>query len=82
MDTTIDALIVDLLLWVDLRERTYDEVLAAWRTSCPKLPVWEDACDLGLVETEHRDGRSLVRVTSAGRERLAGRRSASSKSSS
>ncbi len=63
----VEALILDLLEWVDLRERTYDEVMAAWRTSCPKLPVWEDAVDRGLVVTESATGRAMVRVTAAGR---------------
>ena len=70
MDTTVEALVIDLLNWVALRERTYDEVLAAWRTSCPKLPVWEDACDEGLVATEQRNGRPVVRVTAGGQEFL------------
>ena len=67
---TVEALILDLLEWVDLRERTYHEVMAAWRTSCPKLPVWEDAVDRGLVVTGAADGRAVVRVTPAGRELL------------
>lgn len=61
-----EALILDLLEWVASRERTYAEVLDAWRTSCPKLPVWEDANDRGLVQTENVDGRSVVRITPAG----------------
>ena len=64
---TVDALIVDLLLWIDKRERTYEEVLSAWRTSCPKLPVWEDANDRGLVAVETGGGQSIVRITSTGR---------------
>jgi hypothetical protein len=64
---TVDALIIDLLLWIDMRERTYEEVLNAWRTSCPKLPVWEDANDRGLVAVETGGGQSLVRITSTGR---------------
>lgn len=66
MVDAVEALIVDLLEWVAIRERTYDEVMAAWRTSCPKLPVWEDANDRGLVTTEILQGRSIVRLTSAG----------------
>ena len=62
-DTVVEALILDLLDWVAMRERTYDEVMSAWRTSCPKLPVWEDANDRGLIETE----AGIVRVTAAGR---------------
>jgi hypothetical protein len=40
---TVESLILDLLKWVGLKPRPYDEVLEAWQTSCPRLPVWEDA---------------------------------------
>ena len=73
VNTSVDALIVDLLLWLSVRERTYQEALDAWRTSCPRLPVWEDANDLGLVCRISADGRELVRVTPAGLALLAGR---------
>src|ERR1700722_2307330 len=43
------ALVVQLLEWVEARPRTYAETMEAWRTSCPRLPVWEDATDHGLV---------------------------------
>jgi hypothetical protein len=65
-DTIVEALILDLLEWVASRERTYEEVMDAWRTSCPRLPVWEDANDRGLLVTEEVSGRSLVRITSSG----------------
>jgi hypothetical protein len=65
-DTVVEALILDLLDWLAQRDRTYEEVMAAWRTSCPRLPVWEDANDRGLVATE--DG--FVRITPAGRALL------------
>ena len=70
----VEALILDLLEWVATRERTYEEVMDAWRTSCPKLPVWEDANDRGLISTEHLDRRSVVRVTPAGLALLQQRR--------
>ena len=66
MDTTVDALIIDLLEWLTSRERTYQEVIEAWRTSCPRLPVWEDARDRGFVVTEDFSGREVVRLTPAG----------------
>ncbi len=66
MTDTVENLILDLLEWVGCRERTYRETMDAWRTSCPKLPVWEDASDRGLVETASSDGRSVVRVTPSG----------------
>jgi hypothetical protein len=65
-DATLEALIVDLLEWVASRERSYEEVMDAWRTSCPKLPVWEDANDRGLIRIEDVPGRSIVRITRAG----------------
>jgi D-3-phosphoglycerate dehydrogenase len=62
-DTVVEALILDLLDWVAQRERTYEEVMSAWRTSCPKLPVWEDANDREFVATEN----GIVRITASGR---------------
>ena len=70
MTDTVEVLVLDLLEWLSRRDRSYEETMDAWRTSCPKLPVWEDATDRGLVSVENTDGRSLVRLTSAGRELL------------
>ncbi len=70
MVDTVEALITELLEWVASRERTYDEVMSAWRTSCPKLPVWEDANDRGWIETVAVQGQSIVRITASGRARL------------
>jgi len=39
--------------------------MEAWRTSCPKLPVWEDATDRGLIAMEFAQGRNIVRITDA-----------------
>lgn len=74
IDPVIEPLILDLLEWLESRERTYDEVMDAWRTSCPKLPVWEDANDRGLVATERVNRCKMVRATSCGRALLAKRR--------
>ncbi|MEZ5933719.1 MAG: hypothetical protein R3F54_17565 [Alphaproteobacteria bacterium] len=63
-----EALVLDLVQWVGGQPKTYDEVMAAWRTSCPRLQVWEDAVDHGLVT--RRDGGArgqLVEVTEKGR---------------
>jgi hypothetical protein len=71
MVEAVESLILDLLEFVDARGRSYDEVMSAWRTSCPRLPVWEDANDRGLIET---DSDSMVRVTEAGQALLRDRR--------
>lgn len=65
-DTTVEALILDLLEWVASRERSYADVMDAWRTSCPKLPVWEEANDRGHVSTEYINGSAIVRITPSG----------------
>jgi len=71
MTDTIEALILDLLEWVAGDERSYAEVMEAWRTSCPRLPVWEDAIDRGLITRRRADGRALVAITQSGLALLA-----------
>jgi hypothetical protein len=66
MNDTVENLILDLVEWVERKERTYSETMDAWRTSCPRLQVWEDASGRGLVETTSVNGVRLVRVTPAG----------------
>jgi hypothetical protein len=73
MSETVDALLCDMLTWLALSARPYDEVMEAWRTSCPRLPVWEDANDRGFVEHTRLNGCAMVRVTPEGRAFL-GRR--------
>jgi hypothetical protein len=65
-DSAVESLILDLLEWLIKRDRSYEEVMDAWRTSCPRLPVWEDANDRGLVVKEQVQGRCIVRITSSG----------------
>lgn len=68
------ALVLDLVEWVAAEPRPYEEVMEAWRTSCPRLPVWEDAIDSGLIEQRHGNGNNngtTVHATPAGRALLA-----------
>ena len=73
-DESVDALILDLIEWLGPSPRAYDDVMEAWRTSCPRLPVWEEANDRGLVERSCENGREIVSVTQRGRVFLAERR--------
>jgi hypothetical protein len=73
-DFVVESLILDLLEWVAKRDRTYDEVMDAWRTSCPKLPIWEDATDRGLVALDAINGTNIVRLTATGLALLERRR--------
>jgi len=71
MTEPVDALILDLLEWVGPAARPYEEVMEAWRTSCPRLPVWEDANDRGFIDRQHEPGRGeLISVSPAGADHL------------
>ena len=67
-----NALTAQLLAWVAERPRSYGETMEAWRTTCPRLTIWEDAVSDGLVAVDGsgpmRDAR--VRVTEAGQALL------------
>jgi hypothetical protein len=61
------SLMLDLVEWAAKHPRTYDEAMDAWRTSCPRLSIWEDAIDYGLIERVRRTtGRPVVNVTAHG----------------
>jgi hypothetical protein len=67
-----EALTIQLLAWLAERPRSYGETMEAWRTTCPRLTIWEDAVSGGLVAVDAsgpmKDAR--VRVTEAGRALL------------
>jgi predicted transcriptional regulator len=68
----VDPLILDLLEWVAKAPRSYADVMEAWRTSCPRLTVWEDAVDNGFLVRERVEGRSVqVAITPQGQRFLA-----------
>lgn len=68
-----EPLILDLVAWVATQPRPYGEVIEAWRTSCPRLTVWEDAVDRGLVACVRRQGEILVEATERGRQAVRSR---------
>ena len=68
---TLDPLVLDLVEWIAREPRAYADVIDAWRTSCPRLTVWEEACERGLVARRFvpREGAS-VHVTAEGEQFL------------
>lgn len=72
--TSLDALVLDLLEWIGPHARPYREVMEAWRTSCPRLPVWEDASERGFLEYRPSGAETLVAVSALGAKFLAQRR--------
>ncbi len=62
MSEPTDPLVLDLVEWVAREPRLYAEVIEAWRTSCPRLTIWEDAVDRGYVARETAIAGAGVRV--------------------
>jgi hypothetical protein len=71
MSATLAPLTLDFLRWLDAEPRDYIDVMDAWRTSCPRLTVWEDAIDAGLIARTHcENGPLRVSLTEAGKALL------------
>jgi hypothetical protein len=71
MSKILAPLTIDFLTWLAAEPRDYSEVMEAWRTSCPRLTVWEDAIDAGLITRVHVQGQPLrIALTPAGRRLL------------
>jgi hypothetical protein len=72
MSDILAPLTLDFLAWLAAEPRDYADVMYAWRTSCPRLTVWEDAIDAGLVTRVHIEGRPIrIELTPAGEALLA-----------
>jgi hypothetical protein len=66
MIDTLEPLVGDLIAWVG-NGRPYCEVMDAWKTSCPRLPVWEEARSRGLLNcTRDATGTEWVHLTPSG----------------
>ena len=72
MSDVVDALLRDLLAWLAVTERPYADVMDSWRTSCPRLPVWEEAIEQGFLIRARTGDEAVIRITPAGRAFLAG----------
>jgi hypothetical protein len=66
MSESVDRLMLQFLDWVAARPRTYAKAMGAWRTTCPRLSVWEDALIAGLVRVEGEGAGARVVVTAQG----------------
>jgi hypothetical protein len=71
MHGDLDPLILDLLEWIARAPRSHADVIDTWRTSCPRLTVWEDAVDRGFAVREPGRGRDvMIRLTTTGHDFL------------
>jgi hypothetical protein len=67
---TADPLVLDFVEWIAREPRPYSEVIATWRTSCPRLTIWEDAVDGGYVVRSALEGCGMVITVTEGGEKL------------
>ena len=61
--TATEMLTLDFLAWLDRSSRTYAETMDAWRTSCPRLAIWEDALADELTQIESGARKSISQAT-------------------
>jgi hypothetical protein len=72
MSDILAPLTLDFLAWLAAEPRDYIDVMDAWRTSCPRLTVWEDAIDAGLIARVHSAGQPIrIELTQRGEALLA-----------
>lgn len=62
-------IMIQFLCWVADRPRNYAQTMEAWRSTCPRLSVWEDAIIDGLVRLDNTAERA-VSLTRGGRTAL------------
>jgi hypothetical protein len=70
MSELADPLVLDFVEWIAREPRLYAEVVGTWKTSCPRLTIWEDAADRGYVARETVDGLGLVVTVTEDGEKL------------
>ena len=71
MVDTADPLVLDFVEWIAREPRPYAEVVETWRTSCPRLTIWEDAADRGYVAREAIAGAGVrIAITERGEKLL------------
>ncbi|HMK67790.1 MAG TPA: hypothetical protein VEC75_02665 [Stellaceae bacterium] len=74
MSDPAQLLTLQFLSWLATRPRSYGEVKDAWRSTCPRLTIWEDAVESGLIQFqnggERLSDRSAVTLTPRGRALL------------
>jgi hypothetical protein len=74
LDGPSGHLTIQFLEWLSARPRTYGDAMDAWRTSCPRLSIWEDALSAGLVRLGHGSFRERqVTITELGQSLLRSR---------
>jgi len=71
MEAQPSLIMIQFLQWVADRPRRSEDVMDAWRSSCPRFPVWEDARADGLIrQCGGETGEHRIELTARGRDAL------------
>jgi len=70
MAEPVSLLMLEFLTWISSRRRTYGEAMEAWRSTCPRHSVWEDALADGLIQIGGTLLESEVTLTAQGESYL------------
>jgi hypothetical protein len=77
MQQVTEALTLQFLAWIGERPRSYAEAMDAWRSTCPRLSIWDDAVRGGRIAFEGSEKTTMkdsrVALTGRGRALLNGR---------
>lgn len=65
-----NALTLQFLDWVAAGRRSHADLMETWRSSCPRLSIWEDALLAGLVRYD--PATRVLELTPEGSARLGG----------
>ena len=68
--TAITPSMAQFLRWVAASERTYEDAMEAWQTSCPRFSVWEDATIAGYIVLRRTPSQTTVLLSDLGRDVL------------
>ncbi len=68
MPEDVSALTLQFLEWVESGRRSRADLMETWRSSCPRLSIWEDAVLDGLVR--YASGGRVIELTPSGRAAL------------
>jgi hypothetical protein len=63
MSTDVDGLTRQFLEWIAAQPRTYSDVMDAWRSTCPRISIWENALHDGLIRVERVSDSQTSNVT-------------------
>lgn len=72
MESAVEGLTLQFLEWIAIQPRTYADAMDAWRSTCPRISIWENALHDGLIRIEPGGAsrNSIVQLSTRGQALL------------